>query len=83
VYGTVGRPVAGKTGTTDETAAAWFVGYTPQLAAASFIADPDNPGHVVGDANASKPVESVALTLRVGLARTAITNFRPPPERIR
>ena len=29
-----GRPAAGKTGTTDNYVAAWFVGYTPQLAAA-------------------------------------------------
>jgi membrane peptidoglycan carboxypeptidase len=29
-----GRPAAGKTGTTDRYTAAWFVGYTPQLAAA-------------------------------------------------
>jgi membrane peptidoglycan carboxypeptidase len=29
-----GRPAAGKTGTTDDYTAAWFVGYTPQLAAA-------------------------------------------------
>jgi membrane peptidoglycan carboxypeptidase len=29
-----GRPAAGKTGTTDNHTSAWFVGYTPQLAAA-------------------------------------------------
>jgi membrane peptidoglycan carboxypeptidase len=29
-----GRPAAGKTGTTNENTAAWFVGYTPQLATA-------------------------------------------------
>ena len=29
-----GRPAAGKTGTTDGFSSAWFVGYTPQLAAA-------------------------------------------------
>jgi membrane peptidoglycan carboxypeptidase len=29
-----GRPVAGKTGTTEGNVAAWFVGYTPQLSAA-------------------------------------------------
>jgi membrane peptidoglycan carboxypeptidase len=29
-----GRPAAGKTGTTDQHASAWFVGYTPQLSAA-------------------------------------------------
>ncbi|MCW2668505.1 MAG: glycosyl transferase, family 51 [Frankiales bacterium] len=33
----IGRPVAGKTGTTDEEKAAWFVGYTPQLATAVWI----------------------------------------------
>jgi membrane peptidoglycan carboxypeptidase len=29
-----GRPVAGKTGTTDKSVAAWFVGYVPQLSTA-------------------------------------------------
>ncbi|MHB1063692.1 MAG: transglycosylase domain-containing protein [Georgenia sp.] len=32
-----GRPAAGKTGTTNEDAHAWFVGYTPQLAAAVWM----------------------------------------------
>jgi penicillin-binding protein 1A len=31
------RPVAGKTGTTNEYRSAWFVGYTPQLVAGVFI----------------------------------------------
>jgi membrane peptidoglycan carboxypeptidase len=39
----VGRPAAGKTGTTDGYSAAWFVGYTPQLAAAVVVADPIAP----------------------------------------
>ena len=33
----IGRPAAGKTGTTDESKAAWFIGYTPQLATAVWI----------------------------------------------
>jgi membrane peptidoglycan carboxypeptidase len=33
----IGRPVAGKTGTTDQEKAAWFVGYTPQLATAVWM----------------------------------------------
>ncbi len=40
-----GRPAAGKTGTTDGYSSAWFVGYTPQLAAvveAGNIAAPEN-----------------------------------------
>jgi membrane peptidoglycan carboxypeptidase len=80
VYKMVGRPVAGKTGTTDDTRAAWFVGITPDLAAASFIADPDNPFHVAGDWNSRKPVESVAETLRDGLRGKPVHDFTPPPS---
>ena len=35
-----GRPIAGKTGTTDTSSAVWFVGYTPQIAAAVWVGDP-------------------------------------------
>ncbi|WP_189115334.1 transglycosylase domain-containing protein [Pilimelia terevasa] len=82
VRGIVGRPVAGKTGTTDNTRAAWFVGYTPQLAAASFIADPDNPFNNVGDWNSWKPIQTAAQTLRDGLAGARTVNFRPPSRDI-
>jgi penicillin-binding protein 1A len=34
------RPVAGKTGTTDEHTDAWFVGYTPQLSTAVWVGYP-------------------------------------------
>lgn len=33
----ISRPVAGKTGTTNSSRAAWFVGYTPQLAASVWV----------------------------------------------
>ncbi|MFF7134200.1 membrane peptidoglycan carboxypeptidase [Streptomyces sp. SAI-126] len=35
-----GRASAGKTGTTDERYAAWFVGYTPNMAGAVWVGDP-------------------------------------------
>jgi len=38
--GGIGRPAAGKTGTTDAYATAWFAGYTPNLAGAVSIGDP-------------------------------------------
>ncbi|MFI6824334.1 transglycosylase domain-containing protein [Micromonospora sp. NPDC050187] len=82
VRGTVGRPVAGKTGTTDSTRSAWFVGYTPELAAASFIADPDNPFNAVGDGQSQKPIDAVARTLRDALKDQPSRNFTPPPDRM-
>ena len=36
------RPVAGKTGTTSENIAVWFVGYTPNLASAVWVGNPDS-----------------------------------------
>jgi membrane peptidoglycan carboxypeptidase len=36
----IGRPQAGKTGTTDNYADAWFVGYTPELSAAVWVGYP-------------------------------------------
>jgi len=47
IYGRTGaamnlgdRPVAGKTGTTNESAAVWFAGFTPQVASAVWVGDP-------------------------------------------
>ncbi|MDP9408594.1 MAG: penicillin-binding protein, partial [Actinomycetota bacterium] len=36
----IGRPVAGKTGTTQGNAEAWFAGFTPDLATAVWVGDP-------------------------------------------
>ncbi|WP_345354547.1 transglycosylase domain-containing protein [Actinoallomurus liliacearum] len=36
----IGRPAAGKTGTVDNFSAAWFAGYTPDLASAVWVGDP-------------------------------------------
>ncbi len=38
----IGRPAAGKTGTTDNERNVWFVGYVPQLAAAVWVGDDAN-----------------------------------------
>lgn len=44
----IGRPAAGKTGTTEEYRDAWFVGYTPDLAAAVWV----------GNVDAAKPMRT-------------------------
>jgi membrane peptidoglycan carboxypeptidase len=41
----VGQPTAGKTGTTNESFATWFTGYTPNLVMSSMIAGVNEAGH--------------------------------------
>ncbi|MBV8939568.1 MAG: penicillin-binding protein 1A [Alphaproteobacteria bacterium] len=38
----IGRPAAGKTGTTSDYRDAWFIGYTPDLAAGVWVGNDDN-----------------------------------------
>ncbi|MGH3323432.1 MAG: transglycosylase domain-containing protein [Streptomyces sp.] len=40
--GLSGRDSAGKTGTTDQRYAAWFVGYTPNMSGAVWVGDPEH-----------------------------------------
>jgi len=39
----IGRPAAGKTGTSDDSVDTWFVGYTPQRSTAVWVGDNPNP----------------------------------------
>ncbi len=43
----LGRPAAGKTGTTDSNLSAWYVGYTPQVSAAVMMAKSDDDGNPI------------------------------------
>jgi membrane peptidoglycan carboxypeptidase len=45
----IGRPAAGKTGTTESFGAAWFSGFTPQLAASVWVGDPRGIAHPLVD----------------------------------
>lgn len=45
----IGRPAAGKTGTTSDFTDAWFVGYTPSLVTAVWIGNDDNSPMIYPD----------------------------------
>ena len=81
VYGTLRRPVAGKSGTTDDNRTAWFSGYTPQLAASAFVADPDNPENLVGAGRSTMSKYTVAQTLRDALDGEPKEDFKPPSDK--
>ncbi|WP_119067403.1 transglycosylase domain-containing protein [Rubrobacter indicoceani] len=44
----LGKPSAGKTGTTDDYVDAWYVGYTPRLATAVWVGYPDGSRSMAG-----------------------------------
>ena len=73
---TIGRPVAGKTGTTDNNNAGWFVGFTPNLAVASFIANPDKPNQQVPNTQLSTNVARDSLN--ASLKFLPVKNFVKP-----
>lgn len=52
----IGRPAAGKTGTTSENKDAWFVGFTPDLTASVWIGN-DNEGNLPGITGGDVPAE--------------------------
>ena len=45
----IGRPAAGKTGTTESFGAAWFSGFTPQMAASVWVGDPRGNSYPLTD----------------------------------
>lgn len=87
----IGRPAAGKTGTNGHTSA-WFVGYTPQLAAAVAMADPRGVGpayelidfcvplgcfHTVY--GGTLPALMWARAMKAALANQPVEQFTSPP----
>lgn len=74
----IGRPMAGKTGTTDDTKDAWFVGYTPDVAAAVWIGD-DFDGTLQGLTGGTVPAAIWRDFMNVAVADMPATNFPTPP----
>ncbi|MCY4627797.1 MAG: PBP1A family penicillin-binding protein [Acidobacteria bacterium] len=68
----VGRPVAGKTGTTNEFTDAWFIGFDPEIAAAVWVGNDGN--ETLGDRESGA---RVALPAWVHFMQ----NGRPDPPR--
>ena len=74
----VGKPVAGKTGTSNDERDAWFIGYTPDLCVGVFVGY-DNPkpmGHRSTGGELAAPV--VADFMKMALRDKPATPFRVP-----
>ena len=84
----LGRPAAAKTGTTDDNKSAWFVGYTPQLAAAVLMAKEDEAGIPVSLSGTgglstvtggSFPAAIWTAFMNAALEGQPVEEFPPPP----
>jgi len=74
----LGRPVAGKTGTTDDLKDAWFMGFTPSLVAGVWVGFDDLQPlgkHETGSREAS-PI--FLYFMEKALAGTPVESFSPP-----
>ncbi|MCL4514696.1 MAG: PBP1A family penicillin-binding protein [Firmicutes bacterium] len=80
----IGRPAAGKTGTTSDYTDAWFVGYTPDLVASVWMGN-DNPKEklVFGDVKFAswRSAQIWAAFMSQALVDTPVRDF-PVPEGI-
>src|SRR6516225_4930849 len=75
----VGKPVAGKTGTTNDERDAWFIGFTPDIVVGVYMGY-DKPRHLARGATGghlSAPI--VKDFMKVALAEKPAVPFRVPP----
>ncbi|MGW1061940.1 transglycosylase domain-containing protein [Micromonospora rubida] len=78
----LGRPVAGKTGSSDGNGTETVVAFTPQLAVASIAANPDDPRDAVGRAVQARLVDVVGRVLYDTLRDEPVRDFVPPGESV-
>jgi penicillin-binding protein 1A len=75
----IGKPLAGKTGTTNEAKDAWFVGFSPDLAVGLYIGF-DKPRSLGDRATGGGLAAPIARDfLKVALSDKPATPFRVPP----
>ena len=73
-HANIGRPAAGKTGTTSDYHDAWFVGYTPDLVAGVWIGNDDNAS-LHSMTGGQTPAEIWKAFMSQALATTPARNF--------
>ncbi|MGM9994383.1 MAG: transglycosylase domain-containing protein [Candidatus Avigastranaerophilus sp.] len=72
----INKPMAGKTGTTNENKDAWFVGYTPDIAAGVFMGNDDNKS--IGLTGGSAPARIWKDMMIVATKKYGNTDFDYP-----
>ena len=74
---TLGKPLAGKTGTTNDNRDAWFVGFSPDLAVGVYVGYDDNRSLGTNETGGR-----VAAPIFRAFMKSALESTMPPPFRI-
>jgi len=76
---TLGKPVAGKTGTSSDYADAWFVGYTPSVLSTVWVGFDDKTSLGKGETGARAALPIWLYFMERALAGTPAEPFKVPP----
>ncbi|WP_410813641.1 transglycosylase domain-containing protein [Micromonospora sp. 067-2] len=77
-----GRPVAGKTGSSEQNSTETFVGFTPQVAVAGIAVNPDDPADSVGSAVQAKVIDAVARVIATAVKGQPEKTFVAPSREL-
>ncbi len=76
----LGRPIGGKTGTTNDFRSAWFVGFSPQIVVGAFIGFDDNRSLGKGETGAVAALPIFIEFMQEALKGVPVMDFKPPPD---
>jgi penicillin-binding protein 1A len=76
----LGRPIGGKTGTTNEFRSAWFIGFTPQIVVGTFVGFDDNRSLGKGETGAVAAVPIFIEFMKEALKGMPVEDLVAPPE---
>jgi len=80
----IGKPLAGKTGTTEDNGDAWFVGYTPNRSTAVWMGYPEGRSHQMSNVRGiavtggTFPAQIFSRYMRQATAKDPATAFKAP-----
>ncbi|HEY2660962.1 MAG TPA: penicillin-binding protein 1A [Caulobacteraceae bacterium] len=76
----LGRPIGGKTGTTNDFRSAWFVGFSPDIVVGVFVGFDDNRSLGNNETGAVDAVPIFIDFMQTALKGTPVHDFRPPKD---
>jgi penicillin-binding protein 1A len=76
----LGRPIGGKTGTTNDFRSAWFMGFSPQIVVGTFVGFDDNRSLGKGETGAVAALPIFIEFMQEALKGLPVMDFKAPPN---